>query len=175
MAGPGHDCYRRRVSKVFRWLLLPLLPLLACSSDPKSGPASASTPPPNTATLQIDYEKFCKLFVTDCKLSGTLTIPECVSSYRASRFTAACVDEVDAMAACSDFDEAFLTACFPSCSTESATCNGDGTVTQCRDNKREYTIDCDGSCAARAQTWTGECGVAYEGQTADEAKCWCTD
>ena len=170
MAGLGRDCYGRCVGKLVPWSLLALL---ACSSDPKNPPAS--TPPPNTATLQIDYEKYCKLFVTDCKLSGTLTIPACESSYRASRFTAACVDAVAAMATCSDFDEAFLTACFPSCSTQGATCNGDGTVTQCRDNERQYTIDCQGSCAARAQTWTGECGVAYEGQTAEEAKCWCTD
>lgn len=150
-----------------------VLALTACSSD--GDPKKREPPPVNTATQQIDYEKFCKLFVTDCKLSGTLTVPECVSSYRASRFTVACVDEVAAMSGCADFDEPFLTACFPSCSVLGATCNGDGTVTQCRENKREYTIDCQGSCAARAQTWTGECGTAYEGQSAEEPKCWCTD
>jgi len=148
---------------------------LACSSGsgdtPKSAPADAA--PANAATEQIDYEKFCKLFVTECKLSDTLTLPECVSSYRASRFSAACVGEVAAMAGCGDFDGAFLNACFPSCSVPGAVCNGDGTVTQCRENKREYTVDCQRSCVARSQIWTGECGVAFEGQTSSEDKCWC--
>jgi len=148
------------------------LAVAGCSDDPKPAPSSK---PGNGATQQIDYEKFCKLFVTDCKLSGTLTIPECVSSYRASRFTAECVDAVGAMSGCADFFEAFLTACFPKCVVVGAACNGDGTVTQCRDNQREYTIDCQASCAARAQTWSGQCGQAYEGQTADEPKCWCAD
>lgn len=173
--------YQARVAQISRSLTVLGFGLatFACSSGsddtPKGAPHDAA--PANAATEQIDYEKLCKLFVSDCKLSGTLTLPECVSSYRASRFSAACVDEVAAMAGCADFDEAFLNACFPSCSVPGALCNGDGTVTQCRENKRQYTVDCQRSCAARSQTWTGECGggaTGHEGQTSDEDKCWCT-
>ncbi len=145
--------------------------LAACTSTVEN----KASGPVNTATQSIDAAKFCDFFVNQCSLGGTLTIPECESSYRASRFTAACVDEVAGLATCADLDESFLEACFPKCPQMATTCNADGTVSDCRDNLRLYTLDCAGVCATRAQSWTGECGTAYGEQTAESPKCWCEE
>lgn len=122
--------------------------------------------------------------VTACSFS----IPNCQSSFAAQVLSGDC-QSAFLNASCSDLSAnpppPAIEACIPNCtgtmnctgasaSVTNATCNGDGTVTQCT-NGSQFTYSCDGICAAENKTYAGTCGLTFDEQLSPTGcpACWC--
>jgi hypothetical protein len=128
-----------------------------------------------------DPEGFCSRVVGCEQDAGpadggsTLTQEDCLVAFQSGKFTPACVDQLNA-SSCADIVGSFpaKAACFPSCSTDSAVCNGDGTITVCNQGEN-VILDCARACTAAKLTWSGACAKTFNGQTSKTGKdqCWC--
>ena len=103
------------------------------------------------------------------------TVPLCQGAFNALVLSTSCQNMLDALT-CADLSApsppAWFQSCFPSCSTTSATCNGDGTITECN-GSTQYVYECTGVCTTLSLTYTGSCGMSYGGNTSTTDKCWC--
>lgn len=103
------------------------------------------------------------------------SLPLCQGAFSALVLSSSCQQMLDGLT-CTDLSAptppAWFSSCFPSCSTMSSACNGDGTITEC-DGTFQYVYECTGICTAESLTYTGTCGTSYAGNTSTTAKCWC--
>jgi hypothetical protein len=137
------------------------------NEDGTDGGASSAN-----ATHAIDAIKFCNRYITECKIEQTVTVQACIDRYTPARVTPACAAKIDS-ATCSDFGTAFTDLCFPKCSAAGVTCGTD-TITECDANLRAHTYSCEGICSVSRARFSGTCGTTYQGEVAQDAKCWCT-
>lgn len=146
----------------------------ACSSE---STGSGTT----TKRVALDAQAFCDRYIGECGATE-VTMDECVQTSTVLRVAPACRDAMNTTT-CDELladDSSAEKLCFPSCSAEgSQKCNGDGTITTCVASAssgalRTYVLDCAAVCTTSGfESWSGVCGTAYQGQAADEDKCWC--
>lgn len=122
-----------------------------------------------------DGPRDAKAFCDKARSCGQPT-QNCDAVMAAVRVSQACVDGL-AAASCADLTSSSSSAastCFPPCSGETTTCNGDGTATKCSDG-RTLVLDCAASCSLNGKTYTGTCGPAYGAQKSADGQpvCWC--
>jgi hypothetical protein len=141
------------------------------SGSKDAGTSSTSTPNGRQA---LDAQALCTRLINECGAQRLLQ--ECVSSFGPVRVTPACVSGI-ARATCVELTAAsssVLTACFPPCSGTIATCNADGTLTQCTVSGTSQVVDCNAACVAQGfATWTGTCALSFQGQVSERPQCWC--
>lgn len=143
--------------------------LFACSSSSTgSGAGGGAHGNP------VDAPSVCNRLVGECK--QPITQAQCeqtfgvllVSADCQAKFNSATCEEINQSG--SGFDE----TCFPDCTAPSTqTCNGDGTITICSDEKRTLVADCAATCKSVSKTYSGTCGKSFGAQTATSDKCWC--
>lgn len=111
---------------------------------------------------------------TDC--SGDMVYSDCMDMCTGMNMDSACGDVfMDASCATlnSDAETEVVKACFPACSGDGATCEGDS-IRLCMEG-HEYLFGCGYVCKSMGGTYAGTCGDNANGQpssTGDDV-CWC--
>lgn len=140
---------------------------------PAAGGTSGST-----SLVPLGAKALCDRLVNTCGATE-FTYDECVDIFYPARVTAECTTALSS-ATCEDLlaeQSVSEDICFPFCSTEETTCNGDGTITFCagEGELRLLVASCIDLCAQDelATTWTGVCGKTYGAITRPTDRCWC--
>ena len=125
-----------------------------------------------TAKQAIDAPAFCTKLIDECK-DASSTKAECEKTFSILRVSPACASGFSS-AACADVNKPGG-LCFPSCTGNTQTCNGDGTITTCTSDGRAITLDCAGVCTNSSKTFTGTCSDTYGTQKSQDGRprCWC--
>lgn len=156
-------------------LVAAALVAVACSSSNTATSGSGST---SGAGSQF-ASQIC------AKIATCTTAPsDCEAAFAAVVFSVSCQDELIA-ASCTDLlanpVPQSLTNCIPTCTASgscgnasSASCNGDGTITECI-NGDQFVYSCQGVCAAESKTYVGTCASTYQGTASPTGcdTCWC--
>jgi len=141
---------------------LPFIVLVACSGSVDGEGAARRT---------VDAPAFCQKLITECK-DTSATQADCEKSFASLRVNDECADTFRT-ATCPN-----LTGrggiCFPACTGNAQTCNGDGTITTCSSD-RSLTLDCASVCTGSGKSYTGTCGPEFNGQKSQDgrSRCWC--
>jgi hypothetical protein len=151
-----------------RFLLAFALSALACdqSLSPQDNAGAGGASNAATGVGTGFGSQLCQRF-SDCALSTcdpSEIAPVVLSSDCQSKLLAA---------ACPDL-QATVQTCFPACATPgTASCNSDGSLTECTATGFQQRVACEGVCAVKSQKYTGTCGTTYMSMTSHSPICWC--
>lgn len=104
---------------------------------------------------------------------GDTTQAQCDQEWGVLELTNDCVSAMGAVD-CKEHSSAspsYIRTCFPACSGTSYECRG-GNVMICAAGMM-MIARCVAVCQTKGGTYTGTCGVSYQGQTMPHAVCWC--
>lgn len=114
-------------------------------------------------------QKACTILV-DCKVK---TQAVCAKEWAVLELTSECVEAMGAVD-CQEHSSpspSYLDTCFLPCSGESVECRG-GKLMTCIKN-RMMVIRCAAGCLAEGASYTGTCGLTYQGRVSKTPACWC--
>lgn len=104
---------------------------------------------------------------------GSATQAQCDQEWGVLELTSDCVSAMGAVD-CQEHSSvlpSYITTCFPACSGTSYECRG-GKIMICAQGMM-MIARCAAVCLNKGGSYTGTCGVSYQGQTSSHAVCWC--
>lgn len=151
------------------FLVLASVALFACSDalNPKDNAGSAGSTAASPDGVGTAFgTSLCQRF-SDCALST------CDASEIAPIILSKDCQSSLLSVACADL-QATVQGCLPPCSPAgTATCNTNGTLTECTTSGFNQTVSCAGVCAVKGMTYSGTCGLTFNKMTSHVAACWC--